>query len=181
MKNKSKKGENLVDFGFFNFAKQFYEAAKLIKASEYGQRPYYVNLSFSIELFLKSIRTSTIWSEYNSAEDVEYLSGHSLSKIFDSLERKHPKDTKYLEERYFSKYHRSLKGDLKLNSDVFYKQRYPYLKDPVIPSMPVDVDLLNPVYDNDIAVYPHELEMVATFLHDELIVHFTDLNFKSVY
>ncbi|MDF4976448.1 hypothetical protein P3748_24130 [Vibrio parahaemolyticus] len=167
--------QNLVDFGLFITAKEFYEAAKLIKGNEFVSRPYHVILSFSVELFLKSIQTTTVWPSA-VASSVEHTKGHSLAEIFASMESKHPEDSGYLEEKYHLKHGRSLKHDLSLNSDVFMKQRYPYQKGGAIPSISVfDRDLLNPQYGNDIAVYVDELERVASFLHDELIVHFPGL------
>ncbi len=168
--------QNLVDFGLFITAKEFYEAAKLIKGNKLVSRPYHVTLSFSVELFLKSIQTTTVWPSA-IASSVEHTKGHSLSEIFASIENNYPEDSGYLEEKYHLKYGRPLKYDLSLNSDVFMKQRYPYQKGGAIPSVSVfDGDLLNPRYGNDIVVYVNELERVASFLHDELIVRFPGLS-----
>ncbi|MBY7982012.1 hypothetical protein KW452_05595 [Vibrio fluvialis] len=176
MTNKNlRRTQNLVDFGLFITAKEFYEAAKLIKGNKFVSRPYHVILSFSVELFLKSIQTTTVWPS-SVASSVEHTKGHSLSEIFASIENNYPEDSGYLEDKYYLKYGRSLKHDLSLNSDVFMKQRYPYQKGGAIPSISVfDRDLLNPRYGNDIAVYVDELERVASFFHDELMVHFPDL------
>lgn len=172
---KNIESQELVDFGLFYTAKEFYEAAKLIKSNTFVHRPYHVLLSFSIELLLKSIKTKIVWSG-SSASQVKHTGGHALVKIFYSIEQEHPKDAEYLMQKYSSKYGSSLKHDLELNSEVFIKQRYPYDRNGYIPSMSkVSIDCFDVQYGKDIAVYVDELERVADFLHDELIVYFPGL------
>ncbi|MCC3845837.1 hypothetical protein IB288_23075 [Vibrio parahaemolyticus] len=172
---KNRTSQELVDFGLFYTAKEFYEAAKLIKSNTFVRRPYHVLLSFSIELLLKSIKTTIVWSG-STASQVKHTEGHALVKIFNSIEQEHPKDAEYLVQKYASKYGCSLKHDLELNSEVFTKQRYPYHRNGNIPSMSkVSIDCFDIQYGNDIAVYVDELERVADFLHDELIVYFPGL------
>lgn len=174
---KDRESQQLVDFGLFYTAKEFYEAAKLIKGNTFVCKPYYVLLAFSIELFLKSIKTTIVWSG-SIADKVKHTQGHALASIFESIEKEHPEVTRYLIEKYTSKYDCSLKYDLALNSEVFTKQRYPYHKNgnipQRIPKINID-DCFNLEYENDIAVYVTELERVADFLHDELIIHFQGL------
>lgn len=53
--------ENLVDFGLGLYAKEYYEAARILKNNSSKGTPYYLMLAISAECFLKSIRTTTLW------------------------------------------------------------------------------------------------------------------------
>ena len=167
-----KETQNLVDFGLFYTAKENYDAAKLLKENNFTKTPYYILLSFSIECFLKSIRTTTKWIG-SKGVSVDHKDKHPLSNIFNSIEKEHPDDANYLKDRYESKYGRLLKYDIDLNSEVFTKKRYPYLKDGKIPYPELrGINSLSLKHDNSIMVYVTQLEDVADFLHDELKIHF---------
>ena len=111
---------DIVDFGLFYSAKQYYEAARLIKDNDFVFIPYSILLSFSIELFLKSIRTTTMWPSA-VASKVDHMQGHNLTKIFNAIEKKYPSDANNLKNKYHLRFNRSLKEDIDLNSEVFIK------------------------------------------------------------
>lgn len=48
--------ENLVDFGLGLYAKEYYEAARILKNNRSKGTPYHLMLAISAECFLKSIR-----------------------------------------------------------------------------------------------------------------------------
>lgn len=165
----------MVDFGLFYAAKEYYEAAKLLKGNQFVSNPYSILLSFSIELFLKSIGTTTQWSGARASK-VKHVEGHSLSKVFESVESENPVLVNYLKEQYSHKFKRSLIEDIGLNSEVFVKRRYPYFKGGHIPSNSARVfNLPEHAKYSSVTIYMTQLEYVAEFLHDELIVHFGGL------
>ena len=171
----NKKTKEEVDFGLFYSAKEYYEAAKLLKTNQFVSNPYSILLSFSIELFLKSIGTTIQWSGA-SASKVKHIEGHSLSKVFETIENEHPSLVSYLTEQYFLKFGRNLSEDIDLNSEVFAKRRYPYFKGGDIPSNAARIfHLPEQEKYSSVTVYMTQLENVAEFLHDELIVHFSGL------
>ncbi len=167
--------KEIVDFGLFYAAKQYYEAAKMLKCNQFVSNPYFILLSFSIELFLKSIGTTIHWSGARASR-VEHIEGHNLSQVFESMENENPDSAKYLKEKYSRRFKRNLAEDIRLNSEVFVKRRYPYFKGGRIPSMSAGIFNL-PEMEKDICVtvYITQLENVAELLHDELIVHFGGL------
>ena len=167
-----KETKEIVDFGLFYSAKEYYDAAELLKVNNYTSTPYSILLSFSIECFLKSIRTTITWDGARASK-VKHKKGHGLTELFTEIEKDHPDDASYLMSKYASIYGRPLKEDINLNSEVFFKKRYPYLKDGTIPSLGIlNINPLSPEYDNSIAIHLTQLENVASFLHDELIVYF---------
>lgn len=113
------------DFLVWRHGQEFYMAATVLKEANDITAPYYICLSFSIELFIKCLHTTT---EYKSANNVKLSvhprSGqHSLSGLLSQL----PEDTKSdCEKKYSEKHTRSLAEDMEHISDVFVKYRYQY-------------------------------------------------------
>ncbi len=113
------------DFLVWRHGQEFYRAATVLKEANDITAPYYICLSFSIELFIKCLHTTT---EYKSANNVKLSvhprSGqHSLSDLLGQL----PEDIKSdCEKKYSEKHTRSLAEDMEHISDVFVKYRYQY-------------------------------------------------------
>lgn len=113
------------DFLVWRHGQEFYRAATVLKEANDITAPYYICLSFSIELFIKCLHTTT---EYKSASNVKLSvhprSGqHSLSDLLSQL----PEDIKSdCEKEYSEKHTRSLAEDIEHISDVFVKYRYQY-------------------------------------------------------
>ncbi|EJG1286759.1 hypothetical protein [Vibrio parahaemolyticus] len=170
-----KETNNLVDFSLCLYAKDYYLAAQALNGSELKSTPYHLMLALSVECFLKSIRTTTIWHESTGVKVAHTKKTHDLSSIFHKLEINHPSDAEWLKNEYSNKYSRSLKGDLELNKNVFSLRRYPYSLKGDIPKVPLATtreELLYGIkYDNDIAVYETILEDIAKFLFDVLTPH----------
>jgi hypothetical protein len=113
------------DFQIWHHGQEFYRAAAVLKETKNISAPYYICLSFSIELFIKCLDTTT---EYKSASNVKLSvhtrsRQHSLSDLFSQL----PDEMKSDCEKKYSKMHtRSLAKDVEHISDVFVKYRYQY-------------------------------------------------------
>ncbi len=113
------------DFLVWRHGQEFYRAATVLKEANDITAPYYICLSFSIELFIKCLHTTT---EYKSANNVKLSvhprSGqHSLSDLLSQL----PEDIKSdCEKKYSEKHTKSLAEDMEHISDVFIKYRYQY-------------------------------------------------------
>jgi len=165
--------KNLVDFGLFTHAKDYYLAAQILKEND-SNNPYFIMLALSIECFLKSIRTKIEWNDSVAIKVNHTKKTHDLSKIFHKIEVNHPLDAKYLKNKYEIQYSRSLKQDIELNKTVFTDRRYPYSLKGDIPKVPLhsNDEMLHGVkYKNNIAVYVKELEDVAEFLFNVLSKH----------
>ncbi len=170
--------KEVVDFGLFYSAKEYYEAAKQLKGNRFLSNPYNVLLAFSIELFLKSIGTTIQWSGATAVK-VKHAQGHKLCDVFKVVEKENPSSINYLKEQYSCKVGRDLFEDIALNSEVFTKRRYPYYRGGNIPlnvAKICDIPELKELKELKVTtVYVTQLEDVSDFLHDELIVHFGPL------
>ena len=103
---------------YFN-AKKFMNSAVLIGESGKSD-PYFVNLAFAIELFIKSMHV-TIDSDTGKYEVHARTRGHSLVGIFEKL----PQDVKKKAiDLYNNEYGESLSLHLAQISDVFIEWRY---------------------------------------------------------
>ena len=113
------------DFLVWRHGQEFYRAATVLKEANDITAPYYICLSFSIELFIKCLHTTT---EYKSASNVKLSvhprsRQHSLSDLLSQL----PEDIKSdCEKKYSEKHTRSFAEDMEHISDVFVKYRYQY-------------------------------------------------------
>ncbi|MFM2599328.1 hypothetical protein [Vibrio fortis] len=167
--------KQLVDFGLCLYAKDYYSAAKLLGENGCKGTPYHVMLSLSVECFLKSIRTTTLWSGASGVKVNHTKKTHDLASIFHKLEINFPKDADWLKSEYSAQYSRSLKEDLELNKNVFTLRRYPYSFKGEIPKTPLTTRpeelLYGRNYENDTAVYETLLEDVAKFLFGILVPH----------
>ena len=128
----------VFDYMLYRDACLFFDAAQLI--GDYRKEiPYYVNLAFSIELFLKAfeVKHTININDKDNFRIVEHqvtqIHGHHLLKIFETL---NPELQKHLTQLYKNKYRDDAKGDLadlKKNllsiSTVFEDFRYLYPKD----------------------------------------------------
>ena len=113
------------DFLVWYHGQEFYRAATVLKEANDITAPYYICLSFSIELFIKCLHTTT---EFKSATNVK-LSVHPRSSkhLLSELLSKLPEDMKSDCEKIYSEKHtRSLVKDMEHISDVFVKYRYLY-------------------------------------------------------
>ena len=124
------------DFLVWRHGQEFYRAATVLKEANDITAPYYICLSFSIELFIKCLHTTT---EFKSATNVK-LSVHPRSSkhLLSELLSKLPEDMKSDCEKIYSEKHtRSLVKDMEHISDVFVKYRYLYedLNDHNIPAI----------------------------------------------
>ncbi|MEZ8200268.1 hypothetical protein [Vibrio splendidus] len=167
--------ENLVDFGLGLYAKEYYEAAQVLKANGSKGAPYHLMLAISAECFLKSIRTTMLWYRGSGVKVNHTKKTHDLTTIFHKLECNHPQDAEFLKNSYMSKYSRSFKEDLELNKNVFTLRRSPYSQKgevprPLIPSSRDEL-LYGCKYENDIAVYESQLEDVTESLYDVVVPH----------
>jgi hypothetical protein len=124
-----KKSSNLTyhgcDFLVWLHGREFYNAAFVLREAGNENAPYYICLSFSIELFIKCLDTTT---EFKSATNVK-LSVHPRSRkhLLSALLSKLPKDIKSdCEKKYSDKHARSLVKDMEHVSDVFVTYRYLY-------------------------------------------------------
>ncbi|MDQ8206870.1 hypothetical protein QEH52_05080 [Coraliomargarita sp. SDUM461003] len=140
----------------------FYESAKVIKDSigdssmYYEKYPYYVMLSFSIELLLKCIHVTSVIEIDDSREEtlsskINHINGHRLDEIFD---RHSDKMKRFLSNAYEIKFNRSLRDDLICNGNVFTKFRYTYPRDGNGSS--------------EKSLYPDILEDTALFMVEEI-------------
>ena len=148
------KTKNLVDFGLFTHAKDYYLAAQILKDND-SKNPYFVMLALSIECFLKSIRSNIEWDNSVAIKVNHTKKTHNLSKIFHKIEVNHPPDAEYLKSEYEIQYSRSLKQDIELNKTVFTDRRYPYSAkgDIYKPPSPSDKEIIHGIkYENNIAV-----------------------------
>ncbi len=125
MKNKSNPTYHGCDFLIWHHGQKFYRAAVILKKAKSTEEPYYICLSFSIELFIKCLHTTT---EFISAAQAKLTAhprsrNHSLSELFRQL----PKDMKSnCKKQYSEKHTRSLVNDIEHISDVFVEYRYSY-------------------------------------------------------
>jgi len=113
------------DFQVWRHGQEFYRAAAILREAKNISAPYYICLSFSIELFIKCLHTTT---EFKSVTNVK-LSVHPRSRthLLSELFSKLPEDMKSdCEKIYSEKYTRSLVEDMEHISDVFVKYRYLY-------------------------------------------------------
>lgn len=125
MKNNSNSTYHGCDFLIWHHGQEFYKAAAILRGTNSMAAPYYICLSFSIELFIKCLYTTT---EYKSASNVQLSvharsKQHSLSNLFSQL----PDEMKSDCEKKYSEIHiRSLAKDIEHISDVFVEYRYQY-------------------------------------------------------
>ncbi len=124
-----KKNYNLTyhgcDFHVWFHGQEFYRAASILREADDISSPYFVCLSFSIELFVKCLHTTT---EFKSATNVK-LSVHPRSRnhLLSDLLNQLPENMKSdCEKKYSEKHTRSLANDMEHISDVFVKYRYLY-------------------------------------------------------
>ena len=169
--------ENIVDFGLFTYGREYYESAQILKENQATSNAYCILLALAIECFLKSIRTTVVWSG-NVASKVQHTKKvHNLAKIYHKITVNYPEDATWLEQKYAEQFQRSLKADIELNKDVFTLRRYPYSTNGEIPKKPLahtrEEILYGVQYKNDIAVYVTHLEDVAQFFNDTLSAHFS--------
>ncbi len=126
MENKpSKLTYHGCDFLVWLHGQEFYRAATVLRESNNIEAPYYICLSFSIELFIKCLHTTT---EIRGVRDVK-LSVHPRSKqhSLKELIRQLPEEMKSdCERKYSDKYKRSLTEDIQHISNVFVEYRYLY-------------------------------------------------------
>ncbi|MUK93747.1 hypothetical protein GNP80_15050 [Aliivibrio fischeri] len=162
--------KDLVNYLMFLHAKEFYDAALLIKESEKGlQRPYYSFMAFSIESFLKCFAVTTIWKGNTRNVKINHHTGHGLDEIFEKLIEHEPKLAIFLESRYESQYGGNLKEDLQKNANVFIEQRYLVPRGGnVISGLQFDYELDPFGLNIKPSVYIRELENTAEFLHNTI-------------
>ncbi|EHA1127099.1 TPA: hypothetical protein I7117_14815 [Vibrio vulnificus] len=164
--------QNIVDFGLCLYAKDYFLAAKTLKENGNEGIPYHLLLALSVECFLKSIRTTTLWDGTVGVKVNHTKKTHDLASIFHKLEINSQQDAEWLEREYLKQYSRSLKVDLELNKNVFTQRRYPYSLQGNIPQVRIGTtsgELLSGFeYENDLVVYETLLEDVAKFLFDVL-------------
>lgn len=125
-----KKKKNILtyhgcDFLVWRQGQEFYQAASILREAHNISSPYFICLSFSIELFIKCLHTTT---EFKSATNVKLSvhprsNKHLLSELFNQLPKNMKSDC---EKKYSEKYTRSLTKDLEHISDVFVSYRYDY-------------------------------------------------------
>lgn len=113
------------DFHVWFHGKEFYDAALVLREAGNVNAPYYICLSFSIELFIKCLHTTT---EFKSAREVKLSvhprsKKHSLTELIGHLPEEMKSDC---ERKYFRKYTRSLSEDINHISNVFMNYRYQY-------------------------------------------------------
>ena len=113
------------DFLIWLHGQEFYRAAAILREAKNTSAPYLICLSFSIELFIKCLDTTT---EYISASNVKLSvharsSQHLLSDLFNQLPEEMKSDC---EKKYSEMHTRSLAKDMEHISDVFVKYRYQY-------------------------------------------------------
>ncbi len=165
--------ENLIDFGLCLYAKDYYLAAQTLKDNCCTGTPYHLLLALSVECFLKSIRTTTLWLGATGVKVNHTKKTHDLASIFHKLEVNFSQDADWLKIEYLKQYSRSLKEDIELNKNVFTLRRYPYSHKGDIPRVPLaatsDELLHGRKYQNDLIVYETQLEDVAKFLFDVLL------------
>lgn len=170
-----KKNEHLVDFGLCLYAQDYYLAAQTLKDNGVKSTPYHLMLALSVECFLKSIRTTTLWHGSTGVKVNHTKKTHDLESIFHKLEINYPTDSEWLKDEYLKQYSRSLKRDLELNKNVFTDRRYPYSSKGEIPKVPLSSTreelLYGVAYSNDTTVYETMLEDVARFLFEVLSPH----------
>jgi hypothetical protein len=126
-------GPEFVSRTLFNHAKKFYDSYKILETHEETNLPSLVCLAFSIEIFLKSLRTRVnykrietftegmIVEEYHDKSILK--GGHDLSNLFDGLSEKMKCE---IRTRYSMKYYRNIKEDLSNISSGFVNWRYMY-------------------------------------------------------
>jgi hypothetical protein len=123
-----KKNTNITYHGcsflVWRHGQEFYRAAAILREAKNLSAPYYICLSFSIELFIKCLYTTT---EFKSATNVKLSTLRSRKHLLSELFNKLPEDMKSDCERIYSEKHtRSLVKDIEHISDVFVKYRYLY-------------------------------------------------------
>ncbi|ANQ55879.1 hypothetical protein [Vibrio parahaemolyticus] len=117
----------------YDHGKQFYNAAKLLEASDLPLTPpMAVCLSFSIEMFLKCLRATQKYTEkishtYCDLYDETLVkpkgAGHDLVALYDYL----PEElTSEMEEKFNSLHWKSLREELVHIKSVFIDWRYIY-------------------------------------------------------
>lgn len=135
-----KKPSNLTyhgcDFHVWLHGQEFYKAALVLRRAGNVEAPYYICLSFSIELFIKCLHTTT---EFKSAANAKLSvhprsHRHLLSELLSQLSGDIKSDC---EKKYSEKHARSLVKDMEHISDVFVTYRYLYeeINDHNIPAM----------------------------------------------
>ncbi|WP_394136395.1 hypothetical protein [Aliivibrio fischeri] len=173
--------KDLVNYLMFIHAKEFYDAALLIKESKKElQRPYYAFMAFSIESFLKCFAVTTIWKGNTRNVNINHHTGHGLSDIFGKIIKHEPKLAAFLESRYESQYGGNLKEDLQKNENVFIEQRYLVPKGGNITSGLQANNKFDLIGSNiKPSTYIRELENTAEFLHNTIQYLLSEYVFMS--
>ncbi|WP_028892377.1 hypothetical protein [Tenacibaculum sp. 47A_GOM-205m] len=129
-----------VDPLIYLTANKFYETSKIVHHSFI--EPKIMNLSFSIELYLKSLNTKTTISKKGSTDfdtpilerKLETTKGHELDLIFNRLK---PKDQNNLTSLYLEKYNSNFRQDLFDIKNAFIDYRYSFEKDSLTISLTI--------------------------------------------
>ncbi|GAA0790292.1 hypothetical protein [Marinobacterium sediminicola] len=118
-----------IDGYIFLTACKYYRAANYIPKSDRGA-PYYVNLAFAIELFIKclDVSTKTIFESELPFQMIEHeqtiharIRGHSLKGMYESL----PEQMKeHIAECYLEATNNNILDDLEEIKNVFVEWRY---------------------------------------------------------
>lgn len=135
---------NGIDPLIYRTANKFYLTAKGLDRS--FTEPFVVNLSFSIELYLKCLSTTTTYSKKQNTDlpildrKLRTIYGHEFDVIFNKLP---PMDQENLSSQYFEKHGAQLKLDLTEIKNAFIEYRYSFEKN----SLSINLTLLNQIAD----------------------------------
>ncbi|UTW04619.1 hypothetical protein KDX31_06335 [Amphritea atlantica] len=131
-----------IDGYIYLTACKYYRAAGYIPSEDRGA-PYYVNLAFAIELFIKclDVTTKTVFESEAPFQMISHeqkiharVRGHSLKGMFESL----PEETRNsIAQAYVTTAGSNILDDLEQIKDVFVDWRYHF--EQVEISIPIDV------------------------------------------
>lgn len=153
----------------FRDALSFYNSASILKEnpSDMSNRPYYVLLAFSIELFIKSINVKHTFHVNEKKQfkinhhQVKHTQGHKTDALFEKLTGSNIQLAEFLSSKYEERHKRSLVDDLKVNRDVFEGLRYTYPKDGNLVNNGKGVNKINSYFMPDV------LEKVGEFIYEQ--------------
>lgn len=143
-RNRDEINEEGINPFVYLIANKFYETAKIVDKK--FTEPFIVNLSFSIELYLKCLNTKSIYSKKKSnnlpilSHKLKTIRGHEYNKIFDKLKSI---DQTTLTFKYLEKYHTDFRNDLVEIKNAFIEYRYSFEKN----KLTISLSILNRVAD----------------------------------
>ena len=133
-----------IDPLIYLIANKFYLTAKSL--SNHFTEPIVVNIAFSIELYLKCLKTKTTYSKKKNTDSpilerkLDTIFGHNFVELFKKLKATEQNN---LSIQYFEKHNSNLSQDFEEIKNAFIEYRYSFEKN----SLSINLNILNRVAD----------------------------------